>query len=80
MTWELIDQEDDKPVSEGFVVRDRRGIEMVVCQGVGRPPHKPSSTGRVWVKPLDATQTDEDTFISTAEYFPGVFGLEWRDV
>jgi hypothetical protein len=34
-----------------------------------REPHKPSSTGRVYVKvSQDAT---------TTEFFPGVFGMKW---
>lgn len=47
---------------EGELVKDFRGDEATLTGG--RPPHKPSSTG----------------FVHTAggaEYYPGVFDLQW---
>ena len=44
--------------------------EQWVAEG-GSPPHKPSSTGRVWVR-----LADDSTW--NREFFPSVFGMEWR--
>lgn len=35
-------------------------------------PHKPSSTGKVYVTNPDGT--------STSQYFPSVFGLVWKEI
>ena len=45
--------------------------EQWVVEG-GTPPHKPSSTGRVWVR-----RSDDSTW--NREFFPAVFGMEWRE-
>ena len=52
-----------EPVRIGDAVTDFRG-ETCTISG-GRAPHKPSSTGRVWVAEF------------SQEYFPAVFDLEW---
>lgn len=51
-------------VTEGETVRNFRG-EWEQITG-GKPPHKAGSTGRVWIKG------------KATEFFPSVFGLEWR--
>lgn len=49
-------------VNEGMILLDFRGEEHTLKGG--EPPHKPSSTGRVW--------TDH------GEFYPSVFRLEWK--
>lgn len=52
-----------------------QGQELTASDGTlyildgGKPPHKPGSTGRIWVK---------DTRDTTREYFPSVLGLRWE--
>jgi hypothetical protein len=58
--WTLKDM-DYKPVSVGDKYQDFRGDTHVI-EG-GRPPHKPSSTGRIWT--------------NKGEFFPGVCNLTW---
>lgn len=57
------------PIKEGDELVTRDGDVWVVTAGVGAPPHKPSSTGRVWVKRDDWSR----------EFFPGVFGCKWME-
>jgi len=52
-----------EPVRIGDIVKTFRG-ETCTISG-GRAPHKPASTGRVWVEEF------------SQEYFPSVFDLEW---
>ncbi len=59
----LFNMTTGEPVRVGDIVTDFRG-ETCTISG-GRAPHKPSSTGRVWVEEF------------SQEYFPGVFNLEW---
>ena len=56
-----------KPAQIGQYYPTFRG-EMYLLVG-GREPHKPSSTGRVWVK------VSEDA--TTLEFFPNVFSMKW---
>lgn len=62
----LIDTKTNKEVAIGEVVTSFRG-EKAVVTGF-RPPHKPSSSGRVYVRPLEGE--------GTREYFPGVYDLK----
>jgi hypothetical protein len=49
------------------------GVGLLVGMIIGiTKPHKPSSTGRVYVKWQDENR-------GTGEYFPSVFGLYWVD-
>jgi len=57
--WILVHADTGVPVKQGEKVGDFH------IEG-GRPPHKPSSTGRVWVKEY------------SQEYFPTVFKLKWK--
>ena len=58
-------------VKEGDEVCTRDGEIWIVQPGIGRPPHKPSSTGRIWVK-----RKDEDW---GQEFFPSVFNCKWEE-
>jgi hypothetical protein len=53
---------DGTPVCIGEMLETHRGEQYRITGG--RPPHKPSSTGRVWVE-------------GGGEYFPTVFDLKW---
>jgi hypothetical protein len=61
--WVLVHEETNEEVEAGASVTSFRG-EPDVVKG-GTPPHKPSSTGRVWV--------------NGGEFFPNlcVIGLKW---
>ena len=59
----LINSKTLEPVRMGETIQCSRGESYTITGG--RAPHKPSSTGRVWVKEV------------SQEYFPTVFGLEW---
>lgn len=64
--WKLVDGTGQQ-IFWGTQVVTFRG-ERCVLTG-GRPPHKPASTGRVYVRFPGAT--------GDAEFFPSVVGLEW---
>ena len=51
----------------GKTYADFRG-DLWVLEG-GRPPHKPSSSGHVWVR---------DTEGSSREFYPFVIGMAWE--
>jgi len=59
-------------VIEGDIVRCSRGEEWEVCRGIGAPPHKSSSTGRIWVKQKRGDWNQE--------FFPSVFNCKWVEV
>ena len=65
--WELIDVNSGMPVPVGEILRTPDGDEYELLGG--RPPHDPSSTGRVYVR-------DEEDW--EREFFPSVFDCEWR--
>ena len=67
--WALVHKETGIGVTEKEIVVSKDDVFWIV-QG-GTPPHKPSSTGRVWV----ATNGGE----WNREFFPTVFNLEWRE-
>jgi hypothetical protein len=46
--------------------------EEFILQGF-REPHKPSSTGRVYVRPVGTSESPSNT----SEYYPSVFGLKF---
>jgi hypothetical protein len=62
--WALVHQVSGTPVCVGETLSSGRGDRYTITGG--RPPHKPASTGRVWVE-------------GGGEYFPSVFDLEWRE-
>jgi|TARA_R110001599_G_scaffold41104_1_gene124583 hypothetical protein len=68
--WALVHKETGTGVTEKEIVVSKDDVFWIV-QG-GTPPHKPSSTGRVWV----ATSGGE----WNREFFPTVFNLEWMEM
>lgn len=66
--WKLVHSETGEAVVEKELVRGRDNDSWVV-EG-GTPPHKPSSTGRVWVRASDDTTWNR-------EFFPQVFDMKW---
>lgn len=72
--FKLVDSETKSPISEGAVRSDFRGEKWIVTGGT--PPHKPSSTGRVFCKPVADADSPEQ---HSHSYFPGTLGLEWQD-
>lgn len=58
---------DGNEVEAGDTVISFRGEEFTVAESIGRPPHKPSSTGRIHTKFGN----------SRMEYFPSVFNCKW---
>lgn len=60
--WTLYHVGTDKVVHEGDELTDFRGAKDILIDG--EPPHKPGSTGRVYV--------------AGGSYYPSVFNLRWR--
>lgn len=67
---QLVYETTNKPVQIGDVTETFRG-ESVVVLGIVKP-HKPSSTGRVYVKFVDTTGSGQ-------EFFPSVINAKWID-
>ena len=67
--WTLWYQDGRGEVYAKELIRSSKGEQWVI-EG-GTPPHKPSSTGRVWVR-----LPDDSTWNRIV--FPSVFGMEWR--
>ena len=65
--WVLLNKNDEKVVAKELI-KTRDG-EAWIIEG-GTPPHKPSSSGRVWVRLLDNPEHNR-------EFFPTVFNLKW---
>ena len=63
--WHLIDVNSMQEIIVGETLRDSHDDEWTLLGG--RPPHKASSTGRVYVEDDDGTR----------EFFPSVFDLKW---
>lgn len=70
--WALVRSDTKAPVCRGDAVTSGRGEPATVSGGA--PPHKPASTGRVYV--VEGTDLANGSHYSR-EYFPSVFGLEW---
>ncbi len=66
--WTLVHKETKEPVETKELTLTRDG-EAWVVEG-GTPPHKPSSSGRVWVRLTDNPEWNR-------EFFPNVFEMEW---
>ena len=64
--WKLVNANGEAAVIGGEYA-DFRGDKNILCGG--EPPHKQSSTGRVYVK--------EQGSVSEMGYFPSVIGLRW---
>lgn len=61
--WALVHEVTGLPVLSGDVYSTAMGLKLCRIVG-GCPPHKPSSTGRVYT-------ADND------EFYPSVFDLKW---
>jgi hypothetical protein len=59
--WTLM-HKDGTPACMGEMLETQSGEQYRITGG--RPPHKPASTGRVWIE-------------GGGEFFPSVFGLKW---
>jgi hypothetical protein len=68
--WALVHKETGTGVTEKEIVMSKDDVSWIV-QG-GTPPHKPSSTGRVWVAKNGGEWN--------REFFPTVFNLEWMEM
>lgn len=76
MAWRLVNETTGEPVEHGSEVKTFRGETMVLTGGT--PPHKPSSTGRVSVRPKSPPDSSESNFQdSSLEFYPNVVGLKW---
>ncbi len=62
--WKLVTESGEAAVVGGEYA-DFRG-EINILSG-GKPPHKPSSTGKVYIKAGETSQ----------EFYPSVIGLRW---
>jgi len=72
--YELRCKDTNRLYGEGARVASRQSDEMYVIKpGVGAPPHKPSSQGKVWVAPADSKNDS-----NCMEFYPSVFNLYWR--
>jgi hypothetical protein len=67
---QLVYEVNNEPVQIGDVTETFRG-ESVVVLGIVKP-HKPSSTGRVYVKPTESDGCGQ-------EFFPSVINAKWID-
>ena len=65
---QLINTTTRQPINTGAIVQDFHGTRWVL-EG-GRPPHKPSSTGFVWVRSVDGRGLSR-------EFYPSVIGAQW---
>lgn len=65
--WVLIDMDDLLEVSVNEIVETFRGEEVMLTGG--RPPHKPSSSGRIYVDHVNQGYS--------SEFFPSVCNLKW---
>ena len=65
----LINTTTRQQISTGAIVQDFRGQRWIL-EG-GRPPHKPSSTGFVWVRSVDGRGLSR-------EFYPSVIGAKWE--
>lgn len=67
--WQLVSTATGAPVLRGTAATTSRGESVVVVGG--RPPHKPSSTGRIYcIKPGAAGYV--------FEWYPSVCNLKWE--
>ena len=68
--YKLIDTQTGLDVTINDVYLMDEGIEYRVMDH-SAAPHKPGSTGRIYVQPVDRCNGSERSF------FPSVMGLEW---
>ena len=66
----LINQTTGEPIRTGAIVADFRGTRWVL-EG-GRPPHKASSSGFVWLRSIDGRGLSR-------EFYAHVIGAKWGE-
>ena len=71
--FELVDKTTGYPTpNDSFLMLDTKGVEYTITGG--RPPLHDGSSGRIWYR------RDHSNGSEHGEFFPHVFGLEWRPV
>jgi len=73
--WELRDA-SGQPVEVSSIQESKADMPRQFRIEGGTPPHKPSSSGKVYGKWFDNALLDN----STSEYYPQVFNLKWVDL
>ena len=66
----LIKESTGETIKTGDIVQDFRGHRWML-EG-GREPHKPSSSGFVWLRSIDGRGTSR-------EFYPSVIGAKWGE-
>lgn len=74
--WELVTEDKGLPVYLHQIVLDSDEDAFKVSGGY--PPHKPSSSGKVWGYWIEEHDPDESYRHTEREYYPSVFNLKWR--
>lgn len=69
-TYILVDAETNYRVEKGTIVKSFRDEDYQLDGG--RAPHKVSSSGKIWVTPVEGSGQEE--------YYPSVFSLKWLRV
>ena len=70
MTWKLFNK-DHQEVKANDVLTSHLDEKYCVARSIGEPPHKPSSSGRIYVRAEGGLEM---------AYYPTVFDCYWRDV
>jgi len=68
--YKLVDQFSGRGIYPLELIYGRDGQPFIIRGGIA--PHKPSSTGRIWVSDIANKHN--------REYFPSVCNLEWREI
>tara|TARA_R110000764_G_scaffold7216_4_gene25982 strand:- start:474 stop:710 length:237 start_codon:yes stop_codon:yes gene_type:complete len=66
--WTLVNKETKDDVNIKDLIKTFREEEWILEGGI--PPHKPSSTGRVWVSSVGNPNWNR-------EFYPSVFNMKW---
>ena len=78
-TWQLQDS-DGLKVEHGSTQTSKLDEPRKFKIDGGTPPHKPSSTGRIYGRWFSVDENDDEIVDqSTSEYYPQVFNLVWVD-
>lgn len=74
--WVLVYKDTFTPAKVGEELKTSRD-ENVILDG-GRPPHKSSSQGFIWVRPTETNGPDAG-YTGTIEFYASVCGLRWTN-
>lgn len=74
--WVLVDADTGEIAGRDLRVVSAHGEEVMLIGG--RPPHKPSSSGKVWIS-YDQ-DVEYEYMDGSTEFYPSVFGLRWTHV